>query len=118
MHISAKALKPLSGVQLSSDDSKIIAWIRRAVWEVQAEEREPKKMAKVPEFFNGVRLYHVQGGGSSQGPLELFIKKLEYHGVLGKQDMHPLRMLGNTRFLVLTPAELDNLGVGQEDDEE
>jgi hypothetical protein len=121
MHVAHKPLTPLPAIELSPDDKKILAWFRQAAWEIQHQAQGVLYKAKVPEFFNGVRLYRVQGGtapGSSQGALEIFMKKLEYQGALGKQQMYPLLVQGNTRFLQLTKAELDNLGVGQAEEEE
>lgn len=118
MQVAPTQLKSISSVQLSADESKILSWVRNAVWEPQAEAREPiPYKAKVPEFFGGVRLYNVQGGGA-QGPLDLFIKKLQFQGVISKQDMYPVTMQGNARFLALKKMDLDNLGVGQDDDDE
>jgi hypothetical protein len=122
MHIAAKALTPLKNVQLSADESKMLAWIRAASWEPQTDAREPiPYTAKVPEFFGGARLYRVQaaaGLGGSQGLLDLFIKKLEYQGVITKQELYPVTVKGSARFLSLKKADLENLGVGQDDEDE
>jgi hypothetical protein len=122
MYASVQQLKPLTGVQLSPDERKMIEWIRSAQWEEQTDMREPHPYkAKVPEFFGGVRLYRVQAGpgaGGGQAPLEIFIKKLEYQGVITKKDMYPLTVTNAARFLSLTKADMDNLGVGQDDEDD
>ncbi|NBO18843.1 MAG: hypothetical protein EBV03_06390 [Proteobacteria bacterium] len=120
MHIEVKKLKPLSSVSLTPDEEKMLRWLRAAPWEKLPDIREPTLRAKVPEFFSGVRLYQMQAGGAggAQGLLGLFIKKLEYQGVLSKQDMHPVAAQGNARYLALKQTDLDNLGVGQHDDDE
>lgn len=122
MHIPVQQLKPLDAVQLSVDEGKILVWLKRAAWEAQTDAREPiPYKTKVPEFFGGVRLYRMHAGGTPAGglgALELFLKKLEYQGVIAKQGLYPLAGHGNTRFLSLTKAELDNLGVGREEEEE
>lgn len=98
----------------------MLAWIRSATWEAQKDAREPVPYkAKVPEFFGGVRMYRVAaGGGGAQNALEVLIKKLAFQGVLGKQDLYPLVVQGVGRYLFLKKAELDNLGVGQHDEDE
>ena len=122
MYIQPSQLKPIASIQLSADERKILSWLRSAVWKPQTDVREPiPYKAKVPEFFGGVRLYRVQGGGGSagaHGALDLFIKKLEYQGVISKQDLYPVATEGSARFLSLKKTDLENLGVGQEDDEE
>ena len=121
MQVQVKQLKPLSSVQLTTDEGKILSWLRSAPWEKLADAREPTFKAKVPEFFGGVRLYNMQataGAGAAQGPLALFIKKIEYQGVLSKQEMHPVAMIGNNRYLSLKKTDLDNLGVGDEEEDE
>jgi hypothetical protein len=121
MHIAPKQLNPLHSIQLTPDEEKIVSWFRKAVWEAQPTTREPiPYKTKVPEFFGGVRLYHMQAGGgaSAQSPLERFIKKLEYQGVITKQDLYPLTIVAGARFLCLKKVDLDNLGVGQESEEE
>lgn len=122
MYIQSKQLKPITSIQLSTDESKILSWLRGAAWKPQTDAREPiPYKAKVPEFFSGVRLYRMQGGGGgtgAQGALDLFVKKLEYQGVISKQDLYPVTTEGGARFLSLRKMDLENLGVGQEDDEE
>ncbi len=121
MQIPVKQLKPLNSVQLSPDESKILKWFRSVKWEENKGVRETTYKAKVPEFFNGVRLYRMQAGGSgagSQGALELFIKKLEYQSVLTKQELYPVTTEGTARYLSLRKADLDNLGVGQDEEDE
>ena len=123
MHIEVKKLKSLSAVALNPDEEKMLSWLRRAPWEKLPDIREPTYRAKVPEFFNGVRMYQMQGGGgggagSAQGLLGLFIKKLEYQGVLSKQDMHPVTSQGSARYLSLKKSDMDNIGVGGSDDED
>ena len=121
MFAADKALVPLSRIQLSAEEKKILGWLREAAWEKVVEAREPTARAKVPEFFGGVRLYRIQASGGaagSQNPLELFIKKLGFQGVIGKQEMYPLVVEGGARFVVLKQAELDNLGVGTQEDDE
>jgi hypothetical protein len=115
-------LNPLQPAQLTADERKILSWLQAAPWEAQPDSGQtlPHK-TKVPEFSSGVRLYRVQAGGATggaQSPLELFLKKLEYQGVIGKQPMHPLAGHGAARFLSLAKAELDNLGVGRDEDDE
>ena len=122
MQLPSQPLNPLKNVSLSADESKMLAWLRSASWEAQPATREPiPYKAKVPEFYGGVRLYRVQTGpanAGSQSPLELFLKKLQYQGVIAKHEAYPLAGHGTARFLSLTKAELDNLGVGGEDEEE
>jgi hypothetical protein len=122
MHVVRKQLKPLSGVTLTADETRILQWLRSTKWEPQTDAREPiPYKTKLPEFFGGVRLYRVQGGGPAAGSLglvELFIKKLEYQGVLTKQELYPVSVQGNVGFLSLKKEDLDNLGVGQEEEEE
>ena len=122
MQVPVNQLKPLSGVELSADESKMLTWLRSATWEPQNDAREPiPYKAKLPEFYSGVRLYNMQGGagaGGAHGALSLFIKKLEYQGVISKQELYPVVTQGSARFLSLKKADLDNLGIGQEDDED
>jgi len=122
MHIATQQLKPLSTVQLTADEAKILKWMKSAVWEAQpVAHGTVAYKTKVPEFFSGVRLYNMQGGGkagSSQGTLELFIKKLQYQGIISKQELYPIEVQGHARFLSLKKPDLDNLGIGQEEDEE
>lgn len=122
MQVPSNPLKPLSSIQLSADENKLLAWMRKAAWEPQAQARTPiPYKAKVPEFFSGVRLYNIQGNagpGGAHGLLSLFIKKLEYQGVISKQELYPVVTQDNARFLSLTKADLDNLGVGQEEEED
>lgn len=122
MQVPMGQLKPLSNVQLSADESKMLAWLRNVAWEAQTDARDPiPYKAKIPEFFGGVRLYNMQGGAGASGAhgaLSLFIKKLEYQGVISKQELYPVVTQGSARFLSLKKADLENLGVGQEDDED
>jgi len=123
MHIQIAALKPLSSIQLTVEETAILKWLRSAAWEpvIGAHEPIPYK-AKVPEFYGGIRLYRMQAGGASAGSLgvlELFIKKLGLQGIIAKQELYPLSGHGaQPRYLSLKKADLDNLGVGQEEDEE
>lgn len=120
MQHQATPLKPLSTVSLTADEAKILAWLRKTVWEPQAGERDPiPYKTKVPEFFGGVRLFNMQGGSvSAHGALSLLIKKLEYQGVLTKQDLYPVVRSGTAHFLSLKKADLDNLGVGGDEDDD
>ncbi len=121
MHILEKPLKPLGSVSLTTEETKILRWIQSAPWEAQPAPPPNMYKAKVPEFFNGARLYRVQGGstgGTALGALDLLIKKLEHQGVLTKQQLYPVITQNNARFLVLKKAEMDNLGVGQAPEEE
>jgi hypothetical protein len=118
MQVPVKQLKPLSSLQLTPEEHKIVAWMRKAAWEPQADAREPiPYKAKVPEFFGGVRLYNMQSGGAL-GPLDLFIKKIEYQGVITKQSLYPVSVQGTARYLSLAKADLDNLGVGGDEYDE
>ena len=122
MQIVQKQLKPLSGISLSEEENKIIKWLRSATWEPQTSARDPiPYKTKVPEFYSGVRLYRLQntgGTGGSQSPLEIFIKKLEYNSIITKQDMYPVAVQDGARFLSLKKADLDNLGVGNSEEDE
>ncbi len=122
MYINDAPLKPLTSIELTNDDHILLKWMRSAAWEPVADAREPVPYkAKVPEFYNGLRLYRMQGGtaGGSLGALELFIKKLGFQGVIAKQDIYPIAGHGNQpRYLSLKKADLDNLGVGKYDEEE
>ncbi len=122
MQVPVNQLKPLSSVSLSADENKILKWLRSVVWEEQMDSRNSVSYkAKVPEFFSGVRMYNMQGGAGvsgAHGALSLLIKKLEYQGVISKQELYPVLTQGNARFLALKKADLDNLGIGQEDDED
>lgn len=120
MQVPVNQLKPLSSVQLSADENKMLAWLRSTKWEPQADVRDVPYKAKLPEFFGGVRLYNVQGGAGASGAhgaLSLLIKKLEYKGVISKQELYPVVTQGNARFLSLKKADLDNLGVGKDGDD-
>jgi hypothetical protein len=129
MHAQQTQLKPLSTIELTPDEGTILKWMRNAAWEPQKDAREPiPYKAKVPEFFNGVRLYRLQAGaaptgGGAMGPLDLFIKKIQYQGVISKQDLYPVVAQGSLRFLSLRKTDLENLGVrighpaGDEDDD-
>jgi hypothetical protein len=122
MHIQAIPLKPLASIELTAEENIILKWLRTVPWEpvAGAHERIPYK-AKVPEFYGGARLYRMQAGGASAGSLgalELFIKKLGLQGVITKQALYPVEGHGNQpRYLSLKKAELDNLGVGKEEEE-
>jgi hypothetical protein len=67
-------------------------------------------------------MYKLQGSahtaGGALGALELFIKKLEYQGVLTKQDLYPVSVIGAVRYLSLKKADLDSLGVGKNEEDE
>lgn len=118
MHIAEKQYKPLSSVELSADERKMVAWMRSAKWEPAQEGR---LKAKVPEFYNGVRMYSVQGGGvgaNAHGALGLLIKKLEFQGVISKQDMYPVSAAGAARYVSFTKQDLDTLGIGQDEEED
>lgn len=123
MHMQEKHLKPLSAVELTSDEEIMLKWIRSARWEAVPGAKAPVPYkAKVPEFYLGVKLYRKQSGGASAGSLgalEIFIKRLGFAGIVGKQDLYPVSGHGNEpRFLMLKKADLDNLGVGKEEEEE
>ncbi|NBX02972.1 MAG: hypothetical protein EBR02_02680 [Alphaproteobacteria bacterium] len=123
MQISCQLLKPLSTIALTSDEEKILKWIRGAKWEAVAGARDPiPYKAKVPEFFSGVRLYKVQGGATTgagaMGALDLFIKKIEFQGVISKQEMYPVITQGTSRFLMLKKMDMENLGVGADEDDD
>lgn len=123
MHIQAIPLKPLSSIELTAEESIILKWVRTAQWESVAGAKVPiPYKAKVPEFYGGVRLYRMQAGGASAGSLgalEVFIKKLGLQGVITKQTLYPVEGHGNQpRYLSLKKADLDNLGVGKEEEEE
>ncbi len=124
MHIQATPLKPLTSIELTVEENIILKWIRSSQWEPVKGVPEPiPYKAKVPEFYGGARLYRMQAGGASAGSLgalELFIKKLGLQGVISKQGLYPVEGHGNQpRFLSLKKADLQNLGVGaQEEDEE
>jgi hypothetical protein len=126
MQVPQQQLKPISGVELTADEKIILKWIRGAKWDAQTEARDPiPYKAKVPEFFNGVRLYKVQGGATTgagaMGALDLFIKKIEFHGVISKQELYPVLAQGAARYLMLRKKDLENLsvgsGAGDEDDD-
>jgi len=121
MHIQPKQLKPLESIQLSEDESKILKWLKAAVWAPDTAANEPiPYKTTVPQFFSGVRLYGAvpgKAGAGSLGALELFIKKLEYQGVITKQELYPVTGHGLTRFLSLKKVDLANLGVGKEEEE-
>jgi len=122
MQIAEKPLTPLSQLQLSPEERKIIGWLKTTTWETMpAEHGIVRYKTKVPEFYNGARLYNMQGGGTRGpfSPVELLIKKLNLQGALTKQDLYPLQGHGSVRFLIFKKADLDNLGVGKaEEDEE
>jgi|GEM_PF-5963768 len=123
MQIQQKQLNSLSSIQLTPDEAAIVKWMRSVTWEPQKDEREPLPYkAKVPEFFGGVRLYRVQGGastgGGALGPLDLFIKKIEHQGIISKQGLYPVTTQGTARYLSLRKTDLDNLGIGQSDEDD
>ena len=122
MYAPQTILKPLSSIQLGKEETTIVKWLRSAQWEPVKDAKTPiPYRAKVPEFFGGVQLYRMQGGagGGAVGALELFIKKLGMQGVIGKQELYPLIGHGTQpRYVALKKAELDNLGVGQEEEDE
>lgn len=119
MQVMPSALKPLQRDALSGEEQKILGWLRQAVWEPQKGEREPiPYKAKVPEFYLGVRLLGSQGAAGNLGALERLLKKLEYQGVISKQDMYPVGGHGALRTVALKKADLDNLGVGAEEEDE
>jgi len=117
MHAPETQLKPLASLRFTPEETKMLSWLKSAKWEPDAKLFK----AKVPEFFGGIRLYQMQGApgaGGAQGTLGLFIKKLEYQGVLSKQDMYPVSAVGAGRYLSLKKIDLDNLGVGQDNEDE
>lgn len=122
MQFQAAPLKPLSGIQLTPDDQSILKWIRNAKWEPQAGQEPIFYKAKVPEFYNGVKFFKVQAGAASgagaMGAVDVFIKKIEYQGVISKQGLYPVITEGGARFLQLRKADLNNLGVGAPVDED
>ena len=118
MQIPEQFLKPLDSAGLSTDERKMLACLRAATWEAQPEGKEPTFRAKIPEFFGGVRLYRVAAGGPVGNPVEMLIKKLAFQGSISKQGLYPLAVQGVARYLVLSQAEMDNLGIGQDDDED
>lgn len=115
-------LKPLTDITLSKEDSAILAWIRSAQWELVKDAKSPQPFkAKVPEFYKGARLYqmHAGPGGSAAQGIELFVKKLGIQGIISKQALYPLSGHGNQpRYLTLAKADLDNLGVGKDEEDE
>jgi hypothetical protein len=123
MQVKDTPLNPLGSIQLSPPENSMLKWIRTASWDaVQGAHGATNYRAKIPEFFGGVRLYTLQGGGahaSAQGALELFIRKLGLQGVIAKQALYPIEGHGSApRYLCLKKADLDNLGVGQKEEEE
>lgn len=118
MFAAVTPLKPLSSVELSAEETKILGWIRRAKWEKVPEAREPILKTKVPEFFDGVRLYRMQAGAGSLNAIEMLIKKLGFQGVIGKQEMYPLQVVGVARYLSLKKSELEHLGMGGDEGED
>lgn len=123
MQVQTQPLKPLSSITLTGDENAILKWIRKVKWEVQKGEREPLPYkAKVPEFYDGVRLYKVQAGATTgagaMGALDLFIKKIAFSGIISKQDLYPVITQGTARYLVLRKADLDNLGAGGDDEDD
>ena len=119
MHIEVKPLKSLSTVSLTSEEGKLLSWLRSAPWQPVSDAREPTLRAKVPEFFGGVRLYIIQGGGpQGRNALDLLIKKLEYQGVLSRQDMYPVQVEGAARYVSLKASDVANLKAQDDDDDE
>ena len=118
----AVKLNPLTSIQLSAEEKKILDWMRQAKWEPQKDQREPiPYKAKVPEFFGGVRLFRMQAMGASAGSLgalELFIKKLQFDNIITKQGLYPLDGHGATRYISLKKVDLDNLGIGKKRDDD
>ncbi len=123
MYASSQPLKSISTISLTADEAKLLKWIRSAKWEAVADAREPiPYKAKVPEFFGGVRLYKMHAGpvtgAGAMGALDVFIKKIEFQGIISKQDMYPVVTQGNARFLMLKKADIENLGVGADEDDD
>jgi len=123
MYIKITPLKPLDTVSLTPDESTMLKWIRSVAWEIVKGAREPiPYKAKVPQYYDGVQLYRMQAGGASAGSLgalEIFIKKLAIHGVITKQGPYPMEGHGSQpRYLSLNKTDLDNLGVGKEEEPE
>ena len=123
MHIQETQLKPLSSLPLTAEETILLKWLRSIAWEkVAAAHGAVAYKAKVPEFFGGVRLYRMQAGGPSAGSigaLEIFIKKLGFQGIISKQDLYPIAGHSNQpRYLTLKKVDLDNLGVGKEEEDE
>ena len=123
MQIKENALKSLSDISLTVEENAILKWIRSVKWEaVNGPHGSVSYKAKVPEFFNGARLYRVAAGGPSAGslgPLELFVKKLGLQGVIGKQELYPVSGIGTQpRYISLKKPDLDNLGVGRQEEED
>jgi hypothetical protein len=118
MHIAPQQLRPLANVELSTNEAKILEWLRSAKWEAQQGAHSPQK-TKVPEYYSGVRLYSMQGHDAAQGALEIFLKKLQYQNVISKLDIYPLAGHGASRFLTLPKADLENLAIpGKEAEDE
>ena len=123
MQVKDTVLKPLGSIELSKDEALMLKWLKSASWEPVKDAHEPiPYRAKVPEFHGGVRLFRMQAGGPSAGSfgaLELFIKKLGIQGVITKPPLYPIEGHGNQpRYLALKKADLNNLGVGRNDDED
>ena len=123
MHIQTAALKPLESVTLSAEEKAILIWIRNASWQIVADAKEPKPYkAKVPEYYKGTRLYRMQAvssGNASVGGLDMLIRKLSISGIISKQGPYPVSGHGSEpRFLTLPKTDLDNLGVGKDDEDE
>ena len=122
MQVQAIKLKPLGSIELTADDNAILKWLRSVSWEtVAGPHGSTAYKAKVPEFYGGVRLYRMQAGGPSAGSLgalELLVRKLSLQGVISKQELYPVSGHGNqARYITLKKPDLDNLGVGQEEEE-
>ena len=122
MQYKAEPLKSLSAIALTLEETTLLKWLRAAAWAPVKGAHEPiPYKAKVPEFYGGVRLYRMQGGGAGAlGALDLFIKKLGIQGVISKPGLYPVEGHGaGPRYLSLKKADLENLGVGRaEEDEE
>jgi hypothetical protein len=116
------ALEPLASLSLSAEDKIILKWLRAVRWETAAGPHGSiVYTAKVPEFYGSVRLYRMQAGGTpgSLGALELFIKKLALQRVISKQEMYPVSGHGTqARFISFKKADMDNLGIGKEDEDD
>lgn len=122
MHIQDTPLKPLSGIELTPDETIMMKWLRTVPWIAVKDSREASCKARVPEFYSGVKLYRKQAGGASAGSLgalEIFIKKLGFSGIISKQNLYPVTGHGTEpRYLTLRKTDLDNLGVGKDEEEE
>lgn len=121
MFMKAAVLNPIHSIQLKPEEAIILKWLRSVAWTPVTDRREPVPYkARIPEFFGGVRLYPLQSSQSGGvGALELFIRRLSIQGIITKTELYPIEGRGSqTRYLYLKKADLDNLGVGQPDDED